>query len=93
MLRARCNHFAVAHSDAWGQDGKDDNVIRIPADGAGSFTHDTMLRLLTYLYTDQVDVEPTCAMELIRAADYYQLPRLRSLAEDLVVQHISGPPG
>ena len=93
ILRSRCKHFQVAHSGAWSESGRVSN----PMHGASATTikvdsavkYDSMMQLLRFLYTDQVSVDTGDAMELIALADFYQLPRLRAMVEDFVVQNIS----
>ena len=94
ILRSRCKHFQVAHSGAWSESARVSN----PMHGASTTTtikvdsavkYDSMMQLLRFLYTDQVSVHTGDAMELIALADFYQLPRLRAMVEDFVVQNIS----
>ena len=86
ILRTRCKHFQVAHSDAWSETERS-GTITVPLDTG--IKYETVMRLMRYLYTDQLEVGTDDAIELIALADFYQLPRLRALVEDFVVQHIN----
>ena len=85
ILRTRCKHFQVAHSESWSE-AERSGPITIPLDTG--IKYETVMRLMRYLYTDQIEVGTDDAIELIALADFYQLPRLRALVEDFVVQHI-----
>ena len=85
ILRTRCKHFQVAHSESWSE-AERSGPITTPLDTG--IKYETVMRLMRYLYTDQIEVGTDDAIELIALADFYQLPRLRALVEDFVVQHI-----
>ena len=85
ILRTRCKHFQIAHSESWSETERS-GPITIPLDTG--IKYETVMRLMRYLYTDQIEVGTHDAIELIALADFYQLPRLRALVEDFVVQHI-----
>ena len=85
ILRTRCKHFQIAHSESWSETERS-GPITIPLETG--IKYETVMRLMRYLYTDQIEVGTHDAIELIALADFYQLPRLRALVEDFVVQHI-----
>ena len=98
ILSTRCKHFETAHSGNWAEgtlkasSAGSASPIRsgttvIPIESGTTYT--MMMKLLTYLYTDKVDVDTESAMGLIALADFYHLPRLRALVEDFVVRELN----
>merc|ERR1712173_356503 len=50
---------------------------------------DTLEQLLRYLYSDKLDCDmPNLASSLMRAADKYNIPRLKSLCEESICNNI-----
>ena len=50
---------------------------------------DTLEQLLKYIYSDKLDCDmPNLASSLMRAADKYNIPRLKSLCEEAICNNI-----
>ena len=50
---------------------------------------DTLEQLLRYIYSDKLDCDmPNLASSLMRAADKYNIPRLKSLCEEAICSNI-----
>jgi len=52
-------------------------------------SHPTLLKVLEYLYTDQLRIHLDCAMELFEAADLFCIPRLKTMCEKRMLQAIN----
>lgn len=52
-------------------------------------SHATFLKILEYLYTDQLRIYLDCAMELFEAADLFCIPRLKTMCEKRMLQSIN----
>jgi hypothetical protein len=52
-------------------------------------SHPTFLKILEYLYTDQLRIHLDCAMELFEAADLFSIPRLKTMCEKRMLQSIN----
>jgi spore coat polysaccharide biosynthesis protein SpsF (cytidylyltransferase family) len=52
-------------------------------------SHPIFLSVLEYLYTDNVDIPLSSAMELFEAADLFCIPRLKTMCEKRMLQSIT----
>lgn len=52
-------------------------------------SHTIFLQVLTYLYTDQLQIPFESAMELFEAADLFCIPRLKTMCEKRMLQSIN----
>ncbi len=48
-----------------------------------------LLVLLEYIYTDEVNLNCSTSLELLKAADEYLIPRLKHICELFLIQHIN----
>lgn len=52
-------------------------------------SHPTFLKILEYLYTDQLRIHLDSAMEVFEAADLFCIPRLKTMCEKRMLQSIN----
>jgi speckle-type POZ protein len=52
-------------------------------------SHEVMLSILYFLYTDQCKVTLDNVMSLFKAADIYGIRKLKSICEQTIIQNIS----
>lgn len=50
---------------------------------------DIFFLLLEYIYTDEVNLNTTTALDLLKASDEYLIPRLKHICELFLIQHIN----
>uniref|UniRef100_A0A7R9UG27 BTB domain-containing protein n=1 Tax=Pinguiococcus pyrenoidosus TaxID=172671 RepID=A0A7R9UG27_9STRA len=82
-LAARCEHFRAMLYGEMREASSEEIVIH-------DIRHDTFLKLLEYLYTDQVeDLTAESATPLLIAAEQYLLERLKGICEGIIRQSIT----
>ncbi|BES95734.1 Hypothetical protein chromosome condensation (RCC1) and BTB (POZ) domain containing protein [Nesidiocoris tenuis] len=81
VLKIRCQHFRSMFQNHWEEDRK--NVLEIT-----QFTYPVYRAFLRYLYTNQVDLPPEQALELLDLANAYCEDSLKRLCEKLMRQGI-----
>ena len=82
LLLMRCPYF---HALILG-DMKESSMKTIRIE---QVSHSTFLKILEYLYTDQLRIYLDCAMELFEAANRFCIPRLKTMCEKRMLQSIN----
>ncbi|KAL1140940.1 hypothetical protein AAG570_000868 [Ranatra chinensis] len=77
VLKIRCQHFRSMFSEHWQECNQD--IIEID-----QFTYPVYKAFLRYLYTDEVDMAPEQALELMELASAYCEDTLKRLCERLI---------
>ncbi|XP_073971825.1 RCC1 and BTB domain-containing protein 1-like isoform X1 [Rhodnius prolixus] len=77
ILKIRCEHFRSMFQYHWEEDSK--NVLEID-----QFSYAVYRAFLRYLYTDQIDLPPEQALELLVLANAYCEDTLKKLCEKLM---------
>lgn len=82
FMLVRCQYFrAMLLGDMAEAESK---VISLP-----NISQDTMLKVLEYIYTDCVKIHIDDAMDIFQAADQFNISRLRSMCENVMLKSIS----
>lgn len=81
LLKIRCQHFRSMFQYNWQEDSR--NVLEIE-----QFSYTVYRAFLRYLYTDQVDLPPEQALELLDLANAYCEDTLKRLCERVMRQGI-----
>jgi len=83
ILSARSDVFKAMFSHENTKEGQTNQVDITDTDP------DTLEQLLKYIYSDKLDCDmPNLASSLMRAADKYNIPRLKSLCEEAICNNI-----
>lgn len=82
LFLLRCSYFLALILG----DMKESNMKTIRIE---QVSHPTFLKILEYLYTDQLRIYLDCAMELFEAADLFCIPRLQTMCEKRMLQSIN----
>jgi len=83
ILSARSDVFKAMFSHENTKEGQTNQVEITDTDP------DTLEQLLKYIYSDKLDCDmPNLASSLMRAADKYNIPRLKSLCEEAICNNI-----
>merc|ERR1712008_558379 len=83
ILSARSDVFKAMFSHENTKEGQTNQVDITDTDP------DTLEQLLKYIYPDKLDCDmPNLASSLMRAADKYNIPRLKSLCEEAICNNI-----
>jgi len=81
LLKIRCQHFSSMFQYPW----QEDNTSVLEID---QFSYPVYKSFLRYLYTDQVDLAPEQALELLDLANAYCEDKLKRVCERLIRQGI-----
>jgi len=82
LFLMRCSYFQALILG----DMKESNMKTIRIE---QVSHPTFLKILEYLYTDQLRIYLDCAMELFEAADLFCIPRLKTMCEKRMLRSIN----
>jgi len=82
LFLMRCSYFQALMLG----DMKESNMETIRIE---QVSYPTFLKILEYLYTDQLRIYLDCAMELFEAADLFCIPRLKTMCEKRMLQSIN----
>ncbi|KAK7864423.1 hypothetical protein R5R35_000463 [Gryllus longicercus] len=82
VLKIRCLHFRSMFQEHWQEDNQ--SVIQID-----QFSHTVYRAFLQYLYTDEVNLSPESALELLVLASAYCETQLKHRCEQIIRQGIT----
>lgn len=81
LMLARCNYFRAMFNGSMMES-------KLSSIQLEDVSYNIFLSVLEYLYTDNLDIQVESAMELFAAADLFDIPRLRSMCEQKMLQSI-----
>lgn len=82
ILKIRCNYFRSMFQEHWQEDNS--SVLEL-----SQFSYPVYKAFLQYLYTDQVDLPPENALELLDLASAYCEVHLKQQCEKIITQGIT----
>jgi len=74
ILASRSEYFSSLYNSGMREASSSEMVI-------SNYSYEAFLELLRFIYTDQCQVNPTLAAELMGAAEFYRLTRLKAITE------------
>ncbi|GFG32082.1 hypothetical protein Cfor_08566 [Coptotermes formosanus] len=82
VLKIRCQHFRSMFQDHWEEDSR--SVLEMD-----QFSYQVYRAFLQYLYTDEVNLPPESALELLDLANAYCETQLKRRCEQIIKQGIT----
>jgi len=82
VLKIRCQHFRSMFQDHWEEDSR--SVLEMD-----QFSYQVYRAFLQYLYTDEVNLPPERALELLDLANAYCETQLKRRCEQIIKQGIT----
>uniref|UniRef100_A0A1B6BZZ7 BTB domain-containing protein n=1 Tax=Clastoptera arizonana TaxID=38151 RepID=A0A1B6BZZ7_9HEMI len=82
ILKIRCQHFRSMFQEHWSE--SNGNVIELD-----QFSYEVYKAFLQYLYTDQLDIAPEMALEMLDLGNSYCENNLKRRCEQIITQGIT----